>query len=223
MYCYKPQPRDYRQPQDASYKLTQKLKAVADVLGLQGKELEKMCIGFADESSPQIQANTARIWSFERGLHKIVNTDRKKRNCFGFYALRGNSLICPIGQGNQEAMIEMLQEIKQHNQQAQTIVVIWDNHRSHTTADVEAKAQELDIVLVNLPVYSPDLNPIERIWKQVKRAISEKAFIKSVEELEQIIFSTFERCCQQLSFARSWIKSIFNHVFTNCPIQLSEK
>lgn len=182
-----------------------------------------MCLGFADESSPQIQANAARVWSFERGLHKKVNTDRKKRNCFGFYALKGRSVICPIGQGNQQTMIQMLGQIKQANQEAQTIVVIWDNHRAHCTAEVERKAIELGMVLVNLPVYSPNLNPIERIWKQVKKAISERALIRSVEELEQIIISTFEICCQRLSFARSWITNIYKQVFPDYPIIESEK
>ena len=221
MYCYKPQPRDYRQPEQASYKLTQRLQAVADVLGMRGS-LEKMCLGFADESSPQLQANTARVWSFEKGLHKKVNTDRRRRNCFGFYALKGRSFISPIGQGNQQTMIQMLEHVRQVNQEAQTIVLIWDNHPAHATSLVQAKALELGIVLVSLPVYSPDLNPIERIWKQVKRAISENALITSIQQLEGIIISTFEQCCQKLSFARSWIRNIYDHVFPDCPILCSE-
>ena len=36
LYCYKPQPRDYRQAADASEKLYERLSAVADVLRLWG-------------------------------------------------------------------------------------------------------------------------------------------------------------------------------------------
>ena len=79
------------------------------------------------------------------------------------------------------------------------------------------------VVLVNLAPYSPDLNPIERLWKQVKKATSEQALIKTVEELEEIISTTFESCCTKLSFAKSWIENIYKQVFQNCPIVISNK
>lgn len=223
MYCYKPQPRDYRQQPGACCRLRDRVQAVADVLRMRGRDLSKLCIGFADESSQQLYANTARLWSFERGLIKQVNTDKKKKNCFGFYALMGKSVLNFIGRGNQQTMSQMLEAIRAANRKAETIVVVWDNHRAHLTASVEAKAMELGIVLVNLPPYSPDLNPIERIFKQVKSAISEEVLIKTVQELERIISTTFETCCSKLSFAKSWIENIYNPVFLNHPIAFSDK
>ena len=223
MYCYKPQPRDYRQQDGACCRLKDKTQAVADVLQMRGRDLSKLCIGFADESSQQLYGNTARLWSFERGLIKQVNTDKKKRNCFGFYALMGTSVLNFIGKGNQQTMQQMLEAIWAANQQAETIVVVWDNHRAHLTTSVEAKALALGIVLVNLPSYSPDLNPIERIWKQVKKVISQEALILTLEELERIINTTFASCCTKLSFAKSWIENIYNQVFTNYPIPNSDK
>ena len=64
MYCYKPQPRDYRQHPDHKQKLSERLKAVADVLGMGTKNLENavrrpMSIGFADESTCQAYGNSA--------------------------------------------------------------------------------------------------------------------------------------------------------------------
>lgn len=223
MYCYKPQPRDYRQQDGACCRLRDRVQAVADALRLRGRDLGKLCVGFADESSQQLYGNTARLWSFERGRVKKVNTERKKRNCFGFYALLGRSVLSFIGRGNQETMRQMLEAIRAANQEAETIVVVWDNHRAHLAGTVEAKALELGIVLVNLPPYSPDLNPVERVWKQVKRAISEEAMVKTVEELEKIVSATFESCCSKLSFAKSWIEDIYNQVFPNYPIAFSDK
>ena len=223
MHCYKPEPRDYRQQDGACCRLKDKVQAVADALSMKGRDLSKLCIGFADESSQQLYGNTARLWSFERGLVKKVNTDKKKRNCFGFYALRGSSVLNFIGKGNQETMKQMLQAVRQANAEAETIVLLWDNHRAHLTKSVEAKALELGIVLVNLPPYSPDLNPIERIWKQVKQAISEKALLKTIQELESIISAAFKACSEKLSFAKSWIEVVFNQVFVKNPIPLSDK
>jgi transposase len=120
-------------------------------------------------------------------------------------------------------MRQMLEAIRAANQEAETVVVVWDNHSAHLTEAVQAKALELGKVLVNLPTYSPDLNPIERIWKQVKKAISEHALIKTVEGLEKIISSTFASCCSKLSFAKSWIENIYNQVFENHPVPISDK
>ncbi len=47
LYCYKPQPRDYRQPEKADEKLKERLRAVADPIGVKGKGLDKLCIGFS--------------------------------------------------------------------------------------------------------------------------------------------------------------------------------
>ncbi|MFQ6063540.1 MAG: transposase [Methanosarcinales archaeon] len=45
---------------------------------------------------------------------------------------------------------------------------------SHTSIFLETikKAKELGIYLIFLPPYSPDLNPIEYIWKSIKRMLS---------------------------------------------------
>jgi putative transposase len=65
-------------------------------------------------------------------------------------------------------------------------------------------AERLDIDLVFLPPYSPDLNPIEYIWKSVKRVISDR-FVKSLEDMRMVISRSFLDCSSRLSFARSWI------------------
>lgn len=88
MYCYKPQPRDHRQHPGHKQKLSERLKAVADVLGMGTKNLENVSIGFADEATFQTYGNSARLWSFGKGLIRKENTNRTKQNCFAFYAIR---------------------------------------------------------------------------------------------------------------------------------------
>ena len=174
-------------------------------------------------SSPQLHANSARLWSTRKGGIKKVNTDKKRCNSFGFYALKGNSIIANIDRGNQETMANMLTLIRKANSKAQTIIVIWDNHKAHLTPLVEQTAKDLQIVLVNLPPYSPNLNPIERIWKHIKKTISQAGTIEDLKQLELLIQSAFKECAQKLSFAKSWIEKVWNAVFENNPIPFSDK
>jgi len=82
------------------------------------------------------------------------------------------------------------------------IVVILDNFTSHKANDVREKAKKCDIELVYLPVYSPHLNPIEYIWKSIKRTIS-KNFIKSQNHMKRLIRVNFLKYASRISFAKS--------------------
>lgn len=46
------------------------------------------------------------------------------------------------------------------------------------------------IELVFLPPYSPDLNPIEYIWKSIKRVVS-RNFIVDLDYMEKLICESF--------------------------------
>ncbi|MEW6007010.1 MAG: transposase [bacterium] len=62
------------------------------------------------------------------------------------------------------------------------MVLVIDNFSSHKSVIVKELAQELGIYLVYLPSYSPDLNPIEYIWKSIKRLLS-LIFVKDLIHL----------------------------------------
>ena len=89
------------------------------------------------------------------------------------------------------------------------IIVILDNFRSHHSKAVKESAESLNIKLIFLPPYSPDLNPIEFIWKSVKRIVSIAA-INSEYDLKRRIKECFEKLSSSLTFARSWILRFMN-------------
>ncbi|CAD7769390.1 MAG: DDE superfamily endonuclease [Candidatus Methanoperedenaceae archaeon GB50] len=62
------------------------------------------------------------------------------------------------------------------------------------------------MVLVHLPPYSPDLNPIENIWKSVKRAVSERSPL-NMEELKETIAKAFKKLTKSISSAKTGLKS----------------
>ena len=107
-----------------------------------------------------------------------------------------------MDKGNGQNMVKMLTLIREANPQAQPIIVIWDNHSAHLTALVEQTAKDLQIVLVNLSPYSPNLNPIERIWKQIKKTIAQAGLIDHLYQLEHLIQAAFKECSKKRSFTK---------------------
>ena len=87
-----------------------------------------------------------------------------------------------------------------------------DNFRTHHAKKVREEAEKLNISLVYLPPYSPDLNPIELVWKSVKRFVSEKSPL-NIEELEEAIAKAFKKLTESISFAKSWIEKFLGDKF----------
>ena len=160
-------------------------------------------VGFFDESSPQTTANTQRLLSFDKPII-YKNTTKYKANAFGFYALNGVPVIDFKEHSKKEDVCDFLREIRLRNPEKE-IVLILDNFKSHRAKDSIKCAEECSITLIFLPPYSPDLNPIEFIWKSIKRVISH-SFIKNLEHMKKIILENFLDYASRLSFAESWMK-----------------
>jgi transposase len=74
------------------------------------------------------------------------------------------------------------------------VVVITDNAKYHH-ATLHAgwrRLQEPDFTLHFLPPYSPELNPIERVWKLLRRLWLHNRFFASLHELTEIVDAQFE-------------------------------
>ena len=65
-------------------------------------------------------------------------------------------------------------------------IVVLDNLSSHKGLEIETMIREVGAELWFLPPYSPDLNPIEKMWSKVKATLRTiKA--RSTEELYQAV------------------------------------
>ena len=65
-------------------------------------------------------------------------------------------------------------------------VVIMDNLSSHKSQQITEKINNCGAELKYLPAYSPDLNPIEKMWSKLK-AILRKLKARTAKELEDAI------------------------------------
>lgn len=201
----KPYQKDYRRPENAEEKLKKSLERVL--------EDQKGCIfGFLDESRPKTTSNTQRFWSFEKP-EKERNTTNYQANTFGFYSPNGESVVTFKENSKKERVCEFLERIREENPEEE-IVMILDNFSSHRAKAAREKAEELGIKLVFLPPYSPDLNPIEQIWRGIKREIS-KTFFETKEEFLGLIKNAFEKLSDKMSYAEGWIDKFLPSKFNN--------
>ncbi|MFO8109418.1 MAG: IS630 family transposase, partial [Thermoplasmata archaeon] len=58
---------------------------------------------------------------------------------------------------------------------------------------------------------SPDLNPIEFIWKSIKRELS-PLLIDSLKEFQKTIQKLFNRFSKKKTFAKGWIKKFYSKI-----------
>ncbi|MGE5350874.1 MAG: IS630 family transposase [Acidobacteriota bacterium] len=170
MHYAKPYKKDYRRPKNAEEALEAELLKKFELLDSYGIAPQEVAIGFLDEASPQNKANSSRVWNIEKPEME-VNTEKFKVNTIGFYAIEGQNVLDFLLDSKTESLKEFFKEIRNVNDSYEYIIVILDNFKTHHATEIEKIAFDLGILLIFLPPYSPDLNPIEFIWKSIKRVV----------------------------------------------------
>ena len=56
------------------------------------------------------------------------------------------------------------------------LCIITDKRRWHLTKEVLSFVKENDVVMIRIPPYSPEVNPIEQYWKNNKGYLATKAY-----------------------------------------------
>lgn len=117
------------------------------------------------------------------------NSGRQRYNVLGAYAPRQHECVVLRTADNitQATLVEFLALLRKHHQTPGKLYLLLDNARYNYTQAVAEAARLHHIALDYLPPYSPNLNPIERLWKFVR-----KYFFKDKYR------STFANFCTQL-------------------------
>jgi transposase len=75
---------------------------------------------------------------------------------------------------------------------SKTVHLILDRSGYHKASLVANKAAELNIKLNFLPPYSPNLNPIERLWKVMNKMVRNNRFFKGAKDFKEAINCFFD-------------------------------
>ena len=77
----------------------------------------------------------------------------------------------------------------------QTVYVAWDNCNTHEDDEAEAVVRSAAgrLFLLYLPTYSPWLNPIEMLWRHIRREVTHCELFQTVKLLLQASQRFFDR------------------------------
>ncbi len=139
------------------------------------------------------------MWSYDRTVQIEKPLVAVPWWSIGFYALAGNSVITYKKRLVKETIVEAFEEIPEQNPRGR-ILFVADNYGSHHAKLTQQRADELDIEFVFISPYSPTLNAIEPLWKDVKRESSPTIF-EDKGHFREYLTETFLRSSQRLSFA----------------------
>ena len=121
----------------------------------------------------------------------------------GFYALNGESVLSFPPTQEKEKICPWFEKVREQNP-GKRILLVLDNFASHVCKYTRKRAHELGIDLVFLPVGSPDLNPIEPVWKSLKWE-SSPLIVDDEDEYRAPLDDMFDQLTEKLTFASTWI------------------
>lgn len=162
---------------------------------------------FFDAAWPQPTDNSQRVWGVEPPTIKrsLIQLDRP---AVGGYLLNGTSVITFPKTQSKERICEVFEQLRSKNS-GKRIILVLDNFSAHTCEYTRKRATQLGIDLVFLPIASPDLNPIEQVWKHLKWIISPIS-VESKEEFRTLVASTFHQLTGRIGYASDWISRFLN-------------
>jgi transposase len=93
---------------------------------------------------------------------------------------------------NKESICDLLKKIRGKNPDWKKIYIILDGASYHKAHIVRDLAKELNIKIIFLPAYSPNLNPIERLWKFFKKKVLYNQYYETQKDFTKACMKFFQ-------------------------------
>lgn len=154
----------------------------------EGVERTQVDIWFQDEMRVGQQGTLTRLWA-PRGTRPRVVRQQQYASTYVFGAMcparnEAVGLVLPVA--NTEAMARHVQAISEQVPEGRHAVVVLDGAGWH--GERAAQGQD-NVSLLKLPPASPELNPVELLWQQLRQRYLANRCFQDHEELVQA-------CCE---------------------------
>ena len=161
---------------------------------------------FGDEASFPQWGSLTYTWA-KKGKQPVVKTSGKRKGykVMGLIDYFTGRFFCEGHEGrlNSDSYASFLKEVLKRTRKH--IILIQDGARYHTSAATKKFFEKhLDrITVYQLPSYSPDYNPIEKLWKKIKE-----------KEIHLHYFPTFEFLINKVEEALIRFKDLKNEILS---------
>ncbi len=166
---------------------------------------------FGDAVHPSMATKLSHGW-IRKGFNKDIATtgSRTRVNVLGAIDLESMSVFNKKYQTiDADNTCDFLDYLK-HKIADKKIHIFLDNGPSNKNKKVKEKAQELGIEIHYLPTYSPNCNPIERLWKIMNKIVRNNVFFKSAKDFKNKIDEFFDKTWDSVKEQyTSWINDNF--------------
>lgn len=148
-----------------------------------------------DEVHFQRHSTLTRMWSFKGQQPRVLSAStREKVGYFGALNLKtGRLLTQEAATFNSETFGDFVHYLLRHTRAK--LYLILDNapwHRARALKEFFLQhPQRLERIF--LPSYSPELNPIERVWRITRRQVTHNRYFSSTDDLRIALNHQFAR------------------------------
>lgn len=152
---------------------------------------ENTKVMFFDEGRFGLRSTTMRIWA-EKGKKLRVKVQQGFKNFYGYSAVcpfdgENFSLIMPAV--NTETMNVYLDELS-NTFKGKKLILIMDQAGWHKSKELKGYS---NIEIELLPGYSPELNPIEKLWEWIKKECCHNFIYENLDSLEDAVCQEYNK------------------------------
>ncbi|WP_155760226.1 IS630 family transposase [Francisella tularensis] len=162
------------------------------------KEIAQNLLVYIDEMGCDNKLSILRGWSLigEPSYGEVLAYQTQRRSIVAGYNYADKKIIAPLeysGYTNTEIFNQWFEEHLCPSLKPKTTIVI-DNASFHKSSKLIEIANKFDVQILYLPPYSPDLNPIEKVWANFKKILRK-------------VNNSFEKFCDAISYVFNKILS----------------
>jgi transposase len=152
---------------------------------------DKIELMFYDEAFFRRESTIIRGW-YPRGNKSTVDcpATKEKTGVCGAVNPRDGRLLSLVFDGfDSDTFLYYLKWLLRELKTRKKIVLVLDNATSHKSNKVVefVSKHEKRLDLLFLPPYSPELNPIERVWKNLRYLVTHNTYFENLETLENAV------------------------------------
>ena len=166
-------------------------------------------IYFQDESGIRSDFHSGTTWA-PKGQTPVVEATgaRFSLNMMGAISTRGQLRFMVVKGGvTSDQTCDFLNRLMHGTDQP--VFLIWDGHPTHRSKKVKECIASFDgkLEVFTLPSYSPELNPVEQVWNNVKNHGIGRKKVIGPDQMKSLVLGQLRRL-QKLA---SIVKSFFRH------------